>query len=199
MSRAVEVFPPGLRPPLEVALAKAVKGIRSASALPGQMLFEPKFDGYRLTIFRDRDGVGLWSRQGKDLTRYFPDLEQAALAMIPPGCIVDGEAVVWSEGRLAFEALQHRLSIGRTKLKAFLAELPASFVGFDVLAVAGQDARELPLSDRRLLLEELATDWTPPMSLSSQTSDRDLAEEWFEGYEDVQIHEFLRPFSAGGR
>lgn len=61
---------PGVRPPLEVALAKGVKGIPPASALPDQMLFEPKFGGYRVLIFRDRNRASPWSRQGKDLTRY---------------------------------------------------------------------------------------------------------------------------------
>lgn len=70
------------------------------------------------------------------------------------GCVVDGEVVVWSEGWLYFEALQQRLSAGKERLQALVRDLPASFVGLDVLAVAGQDARGLPLLDRRTLLEE---------------------------------------------
>lgn len=125
--------------------------------------------------------MSLWFRQGKDLTRYFPDLEEAAAAIIPLGCVVDGEAVVWSEVRLNFEALQRRLSAGREGLRSMVVEVPANFVGFDVLGVAGQDARALPLIDRRALLEELATQWSPPLSLSPQTTDRELARQWFEG------------------
>ncbi|SLK00865.1 ATP dependent DNA ligase domain-containing protein [Arthrobacter sp. P2b] len=145
------------------------------------MLFEPKFDGYRVLIFRDHDRVSIWSRQGKELTRYFPDLAEAAASMIPPGCVIDGEAVVWSDGRLNFEALQRRLSGGKERLRTIALAQPASFVGFDVLGVAGQDARDMPLSQRRALLEELATIWAPPLSLSPQTTDRDLAQQWFEG------------------
>lgn len=163
-------------------MAKAVKSIPTPAALPGQMLFEPKFDGYRALIFRDRDRVSIWSRQGKELTRYFPDLAEAAAGMIPPGCVVDGEAVVWSRGRLNFEALQRRLSAGRDGLRSLAVERPANFIGFDILCVAGQDARDLPLADRRALLEELATIWTPPLSLSPQTTDRNLARQWFEGF-----------------
>lgn len=181
MKRSGEALPSALRPPLEVVLAKAVKGIPAPAALPGQMLFEPKFDGYRVLIFRDLDGVSLWSRQGKNLTRYFPDLAEAAGRMIPPGFVVDGEAVVWSEGRLNFEALQRRLSAGGQALRSVAVERPANFVGFDILGVAGQDARALPLAYRRALLEELATLWAPPLSLSPQTSDRDLARQWYEG------------------
>ncbi|MGM7774458.1 ATP-dependent DNA ligase [Arthrobacter sp. KNU-44] len=204
MSPPDEVVPAVLRPPLEVALAKAVKGIPPAAALPGTMCFEPKFDGYRVLIFREEGRASLWSRQGKDLTRYFPDLEAAAAAMIPAGCVVDGEAVVWSKGRLNFEALQQRLSVGREGLRLMVRELPASFVGFDVLGVAGQDARGLTLVDRRALLEELATVWAPPLSVSPQTTDRDLALQWFEGLagagvEGIVVKSSIQPYSGGKR
>ncbi|WP_235012940.1 ATP-dependent DNA ligase [Arthrobacter sp. SLBN-100] len=181
-----------------------MKGIPPPAALPGQVLFEPKFDGYRILIFRDRNGVGLWSRQGKELTRYFPELVEAAAAMIPPGCVVDGEAVVWSGGRLNFEALQRRLSAGREGLQTMVRERPANFVGFDVLGVAGQDARDLPLADRRALLEELATVWVPPLSLSPQTAERDLARQWFEGLpgagmEGLVAKSSSQPYEGGKR
>jgi ATP-dependent DNA ligase len=204
MSQSGETIPPALRPPLEVALAKGVKGIPPASAVPGQMFFEPKFDGYRVLIFRDQDRASLWSRQGKDLTRYFPELVEAAKSMIPAGCIVDGEAVVWSKDKLNFEALQGRLSAGKEGLRSMVLELPATFVGFDVLAVAGQDARGLPLVDRRALLEELATLWGPPLSVSPQTTDRELARQWFEGLADVRMEGLVakssvQPYAGGKR
>lgn len=204
MAQSGEMLPLVLHPPLEVVLAKAVKGVPSPAALPGLVLFEPKFDGYRMLIFRDRDRVSLWSRQGKDLTRYFPELVEAAAAMIPPGCVVDGEAVVWSEGRLNFEALQRRLSASREGLRTMVRERPASFVGFDVLGVAGQDARDLPLADRRALLEELATVWASPLSVSPQTTDRELARQWFEGLagagmEGLVAKSSIQPYEGGKR
>ncbi|MBT2587380.1 ATP-dependent DNA ligase [Arthrobacter sp. ISL-95] len=204
MPHSGEAVPWELHPPLEVALAKAVKGIPPDSALPGLMVFEPKLDGYRVVIFREEVRVSLWSRQGKDLTRYFPELETAAAEMIPAGCVVDGEAVVWSEGRMDFEALQRRLSAGRVSLLSMVQDLPASFIGFDVLGVAGLDARNLPLADRRALLAELATVWSPPLSLSPQTTDRDLAREWFEdlggaGFEGLVAKSSTQPYLGGKR
>jgi ATP-dependent DNA ligase len=49
-----------------------------------------------------------------------------------------------------------------------------------VLAVAGQDARGLPLRDRRALLEELAGGWSAPLNLSPVTADADEAAGWLE-------------------
>ena len=168
-------IPVGMHPPLALALAKAVERIPDAGALPGPLLYEPKWDGFRAAIFVDDDGVSIWSRQGKDLTRYFPDLVAAAIEQIPPGCVVDGEALVWSGDRLDFNSLQQRMTTSKQALAAFVRERPASFAAFDLLAVAGHDIRGLPPSDRRALLEELAGKWSPPLNLSPATSDRELA------------------------
>ncbi|NHW49326.1 MULTISPECIES: ATP-dependent DNA ligase [unclassified Paenarthrobacter] len=204
MPPADQVVLVGLRPPVEVVLAKAVRGIPSASALPGVTLFEPKVDGYRLVIFRAEGRSTLWSRHGKELTRYFPELVSATVEMIPDGCVIDGEAVVWSEGRLNFEALQRRLSAGRAGLLAIVSAQPAGFIGFDVLGVAGHDARNLPLKDRRALLEELAADWVPPLAVSPQTTDLEMAKEWFEDraaarYEGLVAKSSIQPYLGGKR
>lgn len=122
----------------------------------------------------------MWSRQGKDLTRYFPDLVAAAVEQIPPGCVVDGEALIWADDRLDFNSLQLRMTTSMQALPAFVRERPASFAAFDLLAVAGHDIRHVPLSDRRGLLEELADKWAPPLNLSPATMDRKLALTWFE-------------------
>jgi ATP-dependent DNA ligase len=94
--------------------------------------------------------------------------------------VIDGEAVIWTQGRLDFSALQQRLGAGARTLPGLVRETPASYAAFDVLAVAGHDARELPLRDRRALLEELASTWEPPLSLSPTTTDPEVAARWFE-------------------
>ncbi len=127
-------MPAALRPPVELALAKAVESIPRAGALPGGNVYEMKWDGFRAVCLVDVDGVSLWSRQGKDLSRYFPDALAAVTEQIPTGCVVDGELVVWSGDRLDFDALQRRLVTARAALPAVVRERPASFVAFDVLA-----------------------------------------------------------------
>jgi ATP-dependent DNA ligase len=138
-----------------------------------------KFDGFRAVCLIGSDEVWLFSRQGKDLSRYFPDVLAAAAGQVPPGSVVDGELVVWSDDRLDFDALQLRMVTARAALPALVRERPASLVGFDVLAVAGQDTRGLPFADRRALLKELARSWVPPLYLSPVTRDRAVAETWF--------------------
>ncbi|MBD1540552.1 ATP-dependent DNA ligase [Arthrobacter sp. S13_S34] len=175
-----EDVPATLRPPVPLALAKAVETVPAEAALPGGSVYEPKWDGFRLCALVGSGGVSLWSRQGKDLSRYFPDLAEALAEQVPPGCVLDGEAVMWTADRLDFDALQRRLVASKAGLPALVRERPASFVAFDLLAVAGHDIREAPLSQRRELLEQLAGDWAPPLNLSPATRDRAQALTWFE-------------------
>ncbi|MEV7135854.1 ATP-dependent DNA ligase [Arthrobacter sp. NPDC093128] len=198
-------LPAGFAPPVKVALARVVTTLpRTTATQTGNLSYEPKWDGYRCICIRDDNGATLWSRQGKDLTRYFPELVAATEGAVPPGCVIDGEAVIWTQGRLDFSALQQRLSAGPKTLPGLVRETPANYTAFDLLAVAGHDARELPLNQRRALLEELASGWEPPLSLSPTTTDPDLAARWFEelprtGIEGLIIKRSDQPYAGGVR
>lgn len=190
----------GLTPP-KLALARSVASVPAQDALPGGCVYESKWDGYRIAIVRTEDDTTLWSRQGKNLTRYFPDLQHAAEDQIPPGFIVDGEAVIWTKDRLNFEALQQRMTSKKADLYAIVRERPASFAAFDLLQAAGTDMRHLAFRDRRDLLEELASMWEPPLQLSPATFDHETALEWFEsmpptGVEGLVVKGASQPYTA---
>jgi ATP-dependent DNA ligase len=159
-----EALPAGLRPPVKLALAKAVDTVPSPGALPGRCLYELKWDGFRIAILNAAGTVSFWSRQGKDLSRYFPDLKAAAVEQVPAGFVVDGEAAIWTDGRLNFGALQRRLTSSPRTLPPLVRDHPASFVAFDLLAVSRHDTRSVALRNRRALLEELTSGWDPPLS-----------------------------------
>jgi len=54
-------------------------------------IFEPKWDGFRTLIFRDRDEILIQSRDAKSLNRYFPELLEPLNAQLPARCVLDGE------------------------------------------------------------------------------------------------------------
>ena len=111
---------------------------RPVTELPSgvQWRYEPKWDGFRCLAFRDGDDVALRSKSGQDLGRYFPDVV-AALAALPARCFaLDGEIVIPVERRLSFEALQLRLHPAESRVRKLVAEHPAVFVVFDLLAAA---------------------------------------------------------------
>jgi ATP-dependent DNA ligase len=176
-------------PPVKPMLAKAAKAIPV-----GDYVYEPKWDGFRCIVFRDGDEVELGSRNEKPLTRYFPDVceavrRAAGAGGLPERCVVDGEiVVVGPEGRLEFEVLQNRIHPAASRVARLAAETPASFVAFDVLALGGDDLRQVPFAERReRLLREVAPGLTPPVYVTPATTDPAEAEVWFERFEGVGL------------
>ena len=168
-------------------LAKPAAALPAGAALPGGTVYEPKWDGYRAILERTPDDCRVWSRNGADLTAGFPDVVEAACEQLQRGTVVDGELVVWSEGRLDFAALGPRLAYrGRRRPPADLA--PVSFLAFDVLAVHRDiDLRGEPLRVRRSLLESMAASWRPPLQLTPQTKDPAEAQRWLEEYTAADV------------
>jgi ATP-dependent DNA ligase len=155
-----------------------------------------KFDGFRVAVVRTANGARLWSRRGTDLTFTFPDLAAAAEFHLRSGTVLDGEAVVWAEGRLSFDHLQQRLA--RRASRAGPGGPPASYVAFDVLALDDQDQRGLTYAARRARLEHLSADWAPPLEICPSTADRHEAAAWCVDYRPAGI-EGLVIKSANGR
>ncbi len=191
-------LPPGLTGPVGVQLAKPVREIPPAGALPGGCRYEPKWDGYRLVVVRQAASTRLWSKQGRDLTDRFPDVAAAALAQVPAGTVLDGEVVVWHDDRLDFGLLQQRMVSAAGRVAAQVAAHPASYVAFDLLALGGTDLRQQTLARRRAELETLSARWAPPMQLSPSTADPGLARQWFEDYRPAGV-EGLVAKGAGTR
>ncbi|ATL30464.1 ATP-dependent DNA ligase [Streptomyces formicae] len=186
--------------PVRVALAKAV------SALPegGGWAYEPKFDGHRLVVHRAADGrVTLQARSGRLVTTAFPDLVEAAAAL-PAGTVLDGEVVVWTEGRIDFAAVQRRAAATRTHATQLARALPASYAAFDLLTEDGTDRRSAPYAERRAHLVHLLEPLGPPLQAVPSTTDRALALTWYEtlpstGVEGLVIKRLDGAYRGGTR
>lgn len=120
---------------------------------PSDWLVEWKYDGIRAQIVKRDHRVWIWSRGEELVTERFPEIVAAAQPL-PDGTVLDGEIVVWKDGRPApFNLLQQR--IGRKTLnKKVLADAPVSFIAYDVLEAQGADWRERPQQERRVQLEQ---------------------------------------------
>ncbi|MFF3558425.1 ATP-dependent DNA ligase [Streptomyces sp. NPDC002574] len=160
-------------PPVVVMLARRVETVPEADALPGGCAYEPKFDGHRMVVLTGP--VRLQTRSGRIVTDTFPELAEAARAL-PPGTVVDGEVVIWRDGRLDFGALQRR-ALGSTRRR--LSAPPANYAAFDLLAVGGTDLRGRPYDERRAALTALLTPLGPPLQPVPATTDRAEALNWY--------------------
>jgi ATP-dependent DNA ligase len=116
--------------------------------------YEPKMDGFRLLAHRGTKRVALHSRQQRPLGLYFPEIV-AALRQLDVEVVLDGELVLWRNGRLDFAGLQQRLHPAESRVRALSIATPASFGVFDVLALNGESLRSRCYEARRSLLEDL--------------------------------------------
>ncbi|HUY63677.1 MAG TPA: ATP-dependent DNA ligase [Acidimicrobiales bacterium] len=170
-------------PPVAPMLAKAAKELPSGPDL----LYEPKWDGFRCIVFRDGDEVELGSRNERPLTRYFPELMEPLRAALPERAVVDGEIVIAAPGGLDFDALLQRIHPAASRVNGLAESTPASFVAFDLLALSDADLRASPLHERRRYLEEALAGARAPVYLTPATTDRAVAGDWFSRFEGAGL------------
>jgi ATP-dependent DNA ligase len=168
-------------PPVAPMLAKSV------ATIPPGASYEPKWDGFRTIVFRDRDEVELGSRNERPMTRYFPELVEAVKAELPGRCVVDGEIVVATDSGLDFEALQQRIHPAVSRVTMLSTATPASFIAFDLLAVGDDSYMARPFVERRAALEEVLSRSGRSVYLTPATTDREQAQRWFSELEGAGL------------
>ncbi len=118
--------------------------------------YEIKLDGYRALAIKNKGAAQLFSRRSNPLGSRFPEIT-GAVAALEDGLILDGEIVALDEqGRPSFHLIQNRGS----------KKAPLVFYAFDILAYRGRDLRQLPLTQRRAVLENLMSGAREPLRLS---------------------------------
>jgi ATP-dependent DNA ligase len=173
-------------PPVSPMLSKAVADL---DALPAglELVFEPKWDGFRCIVFRDGDEVELGSRNERPLTRYFPELVESIKRELPERIVVDGEIVVAAGTGLDFDALQQRIHPAESRVRKLAEETPASFIAFDLLAIGDDDLMALPFNERRALLETALASVGPSVHLTPVTRSVEQAGDWFTRFEGAGL------------
>jgi ATP-dependent DNA ligase len=182
-----------INPPILPMLAKRVAELPEG---PG-FIFEPKWDGFRVLIFRDADEVLLQSRDEKSLNRYFPELLAPLRAQLPERCVLDGELVIAKDDALDFDALQLRIHPAASRVALLSKQLPASIVFWDVLAHGDRDLLSTPFSERRAALEALLANALAPLHLTPATVDRGTAADWFRRFEGAGLDGVMAKRASG--
>ena len=150
-------------------------------------IFEPKWDGFRTIVFRDRNEILIQSRDTKSLNRYFPELLEPLQAQLPARCVLDGEIVVAKDNGLDFEELQLRIHPAASRVKLLSQQSPASIVFFDLLCEGDRDWRAEPFEYRREKLESLLAGAEPPIHLTPSTRELSVASDWFRRFEGAGL------------
>src|SRR5881398_521900 len=178
-------------PPMEAELV---------TELPeGDWQYEPKWDGFRGVMENLKGELAVWSRNGRPLLRYFPELREVG-ELLPPDSALDGEIVIERDGVLDFDAMQMRLHPAESRIRKLSAEIPAQFIAFDVLLWDGAPVHQRPLKERRSELERLAGQFR----ISPATGDPAVAEAWIDrleaaGLDGVIAKRLGLPYLPGSR
>ena len=143
--------------------------------------FEPKWDGFRAIVRRAGDAVEIFSKSGKPLARFFPEVAAMLRGLRAKRFVVDGELILPVGGILSFDALQARLHPAPSRIAKLARETPAQLMLFDLLSLAGKDYLHAALAERRKALEHFHRDHGgPAVLLSPCTLDREQALGWLE-------------------
>src|SRR5262245_29445303 len=179
-------------PPMEAQLVRDLPD-------GGGWQFEPKWDGFRGLLENASGELRLWSRNGRPLLRYFPELGVLG-KLLPPVSALDGEIVIERGGALDFDAMQTRLHPAESRVRKLAAEIPARFVAFDILLWDGVELGALPLAERHGELGRRGA----AFARSPATTDRAEALRWLErfeaaGLDGVVAKRLDSPYLAGSR
>jgi ATP-dependent DNA ligase len=189
-------------------LAKAVDAVPAPDSVEGGLSYEPKWDGFRSILYANGGAAEIGSRGSKPLTRYFPELVDAAGRLLGRSCVLDGEIVIRSgqagDERLDWEALSQRIHPAESRVRLLATETPAMFIAFDLLELDGRSLLDEPFSTRRAALEELLAGVADPFHLTRTTTDVDVARRWLDefegaGLDGVVAKPLAAPYAPGKR
>ncbi len=144
--------------------------------------YEPKWDGFRGVLENDGGELALWSRNGRPLLRYFPELRPLG-DLLPPHSALDGEIVIERDGHLDFDAMQMRLHPAESRIRKLASETPSTYITFDLLLWKEQPVHTRPLRERRA--ELLAT--AKGFRISPASTDIAQARSWLDRLETLGL------------
>jgi bifunctional non-homologous end joining protein LigD len=154
-----------VEPPADLSPMMATSG--SVPADDGGWAYEMKWDGLRALAFVSGGQIRLTSRTARDITFVYPELAGLAAAVGADQTVLDGEIVAFGGGPWPdFEALQQRMNISTAaQARVLAAQVPVTYLAFDVLWLDGRVLLDEPYARRRELLESLGLEggrWQVP-------------------------------------
>jgi bifunctional non-homologous end joining protein LigD len=118
-------------------------------------IFEIKWDGVRAIAVCSEETM-LLSRNRRDITKTYPELDSVHERLVALDAVVDGEIVALSGGRPSFERLQSRMNLqNEHEIRRSMKTCPVSYVVFDLLYLDGRSLISEPVERRKELLSEL--------------------------------------------
>jgi len=150
---------PGSQAPMPASITPMKANLTEHPPHGDEWLFEIKWDGVRAICFIDNQAVRLVSRTGHSCEKQYPELSVIPHYVAAEQAILDGEIAALDEKGVArFELIQPRIHQTDPNSIAHMARSkPVVYFAFDLLYLNGHDLRQVPLAQRKQLLESILT------------------------------------------
>src|SRR3989344_1090937 len=177
--------------PIQVMLAEKAENMDEVFKEFKELVAETKYDGMRAQIHKKGDEFWIYTRRLEDVTKQFPDLvEFCRRGLNARECIVEGEVLgINSKTKLPlpFQILSQRIH-RKYDIDEMAEEIPIQMNLFDALYVDGKILVELPLNERRKILQKIVKPISGRFKLAEQliTNDIKKAEKFYKAALDAK-------------
>lgn len=202
--KEIDIMPGApIRPTLAERLPSAEEIIKKL----GRCAVEAKYDGFRIQVHKDRDGVTIFSRQSENMTDMFPDIVQAVRTQIRAGRVIfEGEALAYSEETQQYFPFQVTIQRKRKYgIKEKTEEFPLRLFAFDIMYLDGKNLMGKTFRERRAVLKNaIGKGEAIVLTKSIETDDPKKIDEFFlanieSGLEGIIAKDLSAPYIAGAR
>ena len=204
--RGIEALKVTVGKPLRAQLAERLPNPEAVIKKLGLVGVQPKYDGFRVQIHKDRDQVSIFSRNLETMTSMFPELVAAANQLMVESVILDGEAIAYNPESEEYVPFQETTARRRKEdIEEFALKVPLRAFVFDVMYRDGSDLTPLPYEKRfgmvNEVLRESDTLVIAPLTKtdSVEVLTRELLDNISRGLEGVVAKRLDSPYQAGAR
>lgn len=164
--------------PMEPILSKTIKS-------GDGWIHQVKWDGIRGLCYVDNGQVSLFTRAGRKRTEWYPEISAAGKILKCREAVLDGELIVLDDnGKPSFHNIMKRERIKRKEVLPRYRKLyPVHYMVFDILLIDGRDLRQVPLAERKQILNKTlnsndviceVTDFTDGKALFSAVKENEM-------------------------
>ncbi|HKF19657.1 MAG TPA: ATP-dependent DNA ligase [Candidatus Dormibacteraeota bacterium] len=204
--RGIEALKVTVGKPLRAQLAERLPNPEAVIKKLGLVGVQPKYDGFRVQIHKDKDQVSIFSRNLETMTSMFPELVAAANRLVVESVILDGEAIAYNPESEEYVPFQETTARRRKEgIEEFALKVPLRAFVFDVMYRDGSDLTPLPYEKRfemvNEVLRESDTLVIAPLTKtdSVEVLTRELLDNISRGLEGVVAKRLDSPYQAGAR
>jgi len=196
---------PGI--PIKSALGERERSPEAIINRLGYCMVEGKYDGFRTQLHKFDNKINMYSRRGEDSTNYFPEFV-SILQKTNHNFILDCEAIGYDLETNKFLSFQETIKRKRKyDIDKIAEKIPVKLMVFDILYLDGKETLQLPLEERRKLIEKLVYEINNPnvqTTIAIKTDKPKELKSFFDkclelSLEGIMAKDLKKPYIPGSR